>query len=204
MIRINLLPVKELKAEVARRRELMIGAISLGGVLVLIASMYAYGSYQVSSLERQLNAVRDEIQALNTKTKEIGELQKRIKEFEGKNKVIEDINKKKAGPARVMESLSAAAPTALWLTEFKETGGNLTISGVAADNQTIAEFLKTLGNYPYFSNTELVETVHNEQAGMPPRKFLIKSRLSYQPLPVRSVKPPSGPAVATPAKGSPG
>ncbi|HWO41342.1 MAG TPA: PilN domain-containing protein [Candidatus Eisenbacteria bacterium] len=204
MIRINLLPVKELKAEVARRRELMIGAVSLGAVLVLIASMYAYGWYQASSLERRLQAVRDEIQSLNAKTKEIGELQKRIKEFEGKNNVIEDINRKKAGPVRVMESLSAATPNALWLTEFKEAGGNLTISGVAADNQTIAEFLKSLGTYPYFSNTELVETVHNEQAGMPPRKFLIKSRLSYQPLLVQSAKPASRPAVATPAKGSSG
>ena len=41
MIRINLLPVKELKAEVVRRRELMIGGVSLALTGVLILGVYA-------------------------------------------------------------------------------------------------------------------------------------------------------------------
>ena len=142
---------------------------------------YAYQWRQASTLERELDELRKELQVLNVKAKDVTELQRKIKEFEGKNKVIDDINKKKSGPVRVMESLSVATPSALWLTEFKETGGNLTITGVAVDNHTIAEFLKALASHPYFNNTELVETTQNQQAGMPPRRFLIKSRLNYQP-----------------------
>lgn len=183
MIRINLLPVKELKAEVARRRELMIGGVSLGVAVLLIIGVYLFQFRQISALKQELAAFRKDLESLNSKAKEVADLQSKVKEVQSKNKVIEDINKKKTGPVRVMESLSAATPTALWLTEFKETGGNLSISGVAMDNQTIAEFLKMLATYPYFSNTELVETVQTEQAGLPPRKFLIKSSLSYQPRP---------------------
>jgi type IV pilus assembly protein PilN len=183
VIRINLLPVKELKAEVVRRRELMIGGFSLALVGALILGVYGYQSRQVSGLETELDELRKELQVLNVKAKDVAELQKKIKEFSGKSKVIEDINKKKSGPLRVMESLSVATPNALWLTEFKEMGGNLAITGVAADNQTIAEFLKALSSYPYFNNTELIETTQNQQAGMPPRRFLIRSRLTYQPNP---------------------
>ena len=181
MIRINLLPVKELKAEGVRRRELMIGGVSLALTGVLILGVYAYQWRQTSNLEKELDELRKELQVLNVKAKDVMELQRKIKEFEGKNKVIDDINKKKSGPVRVMESLALATPSALWLTEFKETGGNLTITGVAVDNQTIAEFLKALASHAYFGNTELVETTQNQQAGMPPRRFLIKSRLTYQP-----------------------
>jgi type IV pilus assembly protein PilN len=181
MIRINLLPIKELKAEVIRRRELMIGAFSLALTVFLILGVYGYQWRQASVLEKELDELGKELQVLNGKAKDVAELQKKIKEFEGKNKVIEDINKKKSGPVRVMESLSVATPSALWLTEFKETGGNLTITGVAIDNQTIAEFLKALAAHAYFTNTELVETTQNQQAGLPPRKFLIKSLLTYQP-----------------------
>jgi type IV pilus assembly protein PilN len=181
MIRINLLPVKELEAEVVRRRELIIGAVSLALTVFLILGVYAYQWHQVSVLEKELAELGKELQVLNGKAKDVAELQKKIKEFEGKNKVIEDINKKKSGPVRVMESLSVATPSALWLTEFKETGGNLTITGVAVDNQTIAEFLKALAAHAYFTNTELVETTQNQQAGLPPRRFLIKSLLTYQP-----------------------
>ena len=141
MIRINLLPVKELKADVVRRRELMIGGLALASTVLLILGVYGYQWYQSSALGKQLDELQKELQVLNIKAKDVAELQKKIKEFDGKNKVIEDINKKKSGPVRVMESPSAATPNALWLTEFKETRGDLTITGVAVDNQTIAEFL---------------------------------------------------------------
>ncbi|MET0643871.1 MAG: hypothetical protein ABWZ17_05805, partial [Candidatus Binatia bacterium] len=103
MIRINLLPVKELKAEVVRRRELMIGGVSLALTGVLILGVYAYQWRQASSVEKELDELRNELQVLNVKAKDVAELQRKIKEFEGKNKVIEDINKKKSGPVRVME-----------------------------------------------------------------------------------------------------
>jgi type IV pilus assembly protein PilN len=188
VIRINLLPVKELREEEIRRRELTIGGFSLAITVALILSVYGYQWRQASGLETELDELRKELQLLNVKAKEVGELQKKVKEFEGKNKVIEDINKKKSGPVRVMESLSMATPGALWLTEFKESAGNLTITGLAMDNQTIAEFLKALASHPYFTNTELVETTQNQQANMPPRRFLIKSSITYQP------KVPAAPA----------
>jgi type IV pilus assembly protein PilN len=198
MIRINLLPVKELKAEVVRRRELMIGGVSLALTGVLLLLVYAYQWRQTAALESELDELQKELQVLNVKAKDVAELQRKVKEFAGKNKVIDDINKKKSGPVRIMESLAVATPSALWLTEFKEIGGNLTITGVAVDNQTIAEFLKALAAHAYFNNTELVETTQNQQAGLPPRRFLIKARLNYQPTvsPTSVVKPVSAP-VAT-------
>jgi hypothetical protein len=66
MIRINLLPVKELKAEVVRRRELMIGGVSLALIGVLILLVYAYQWRQASTLERELDELR-KIQVLNVR-----------------------------------------------------------------------------------------------------------------------------------------
>lgn len=192
MIRINLLPVKELKAEVSRRRELMIGTICLAVTVVSILAVYLYQLHRTSLLEKELADLQSELQVFNGKAKEVGSLQSKIKEFQSKHQVLQSINKKKSGPLGVMESLSAATPSALWLTEFRETGGTVTITGVAVDNQTIAEFLKALGSYPFFKETELVETTQSEQTGMPPRRFSIKSKLLYQP-----VTQPAGKAVAT-------
>lgn len=196
MIRINLLPVKELKAEVSRRRETFLGVSSLVMVLLALAALYGYQALQVSNLEKDLADARTELQQLAAKAKSVTELQTRIAEFQGKHKVIEDINKKKAGPVRIMENLSASTPTALWLTQFKETSGDLTITGVAMDNQTIADFLKSLASHANFHNTELVETVQTDQAGMPPRRFLIKSKLLYQPPPQTAAANTATPAPA--------
>ena len=195
MIRINLLPVKELKAEVGRRREITIAAVSLVVMVVSIVGVYLYQLHRASVLESELTKLRSELQVFNSKAKEVSLIQNKMKEYQSKLQVLDSINKKKAGPSGVMESLSAATPSALWLTEFRETGGNVTITGVAVDNQTIAEFLKALGSYAFFKETELVETTQSEQAGMPPRKFSIKSKLFYQP--------PAGPAASDKAGAQP-
>lgn len=180
MIRINLLPVKEIKAEVSRRRELTLGGLCLGLSLITIAGTYVVQYSRMAALENDLESLRSELAALNVKAKGAADLEAKIKEVKSKHQVIEDIDRKKTGPVRVMESLSAATPVALWLTQFKETGGNLTITGVATDNQTIAEFLKSLGTHSYFKDTELVETTQTDQ-GAAPKRFSIKSRLHYQP-----------------------
>ena len=196
MIRINLLPVKELKAEVGRRREVMIATVSLVVTVAAILGLYLYQLNRASTLEKELAELRSELQVFNRKVKEVALIQSKIKENQSKLQVLESINKKKAGPTGVMESLSAATPGSLWLTEFRETGGNVTITGVAVDNQTIAEFLKTLGSYAFFKETELVEITQSEQAGMPPRRFAIKSKLVYPP---PAEPAPSDKAAPTPA-----
>jgi type IV pilus assembly protein PilN len=184
MIRVNLLPVKELMASMRRRRELTILGLVLAVAGVILAGLFSQQYYQLISLNSELAQLRSEIQALNTKVKQVGDLQNRIKEFTAKHKVITDLNRKKSGPVGVMQSLSDATPTRLWLTEFKEIGGNLTINGIAADNQTVADFLKALARYPYFRNVELVETAESAQAAGPYKRFAIRSSVSYLPPPV--------------------
>ena len=113
MIRINLLPFKELQAEVSRRREIAIGAVVLGALVLLLAGAHVYQGLTLSSLEREQAALRSEIEALNLKVKEVGDLQNRIKDFKGKHKIIEELNRKKSGPVLVMESLSKSTPSSL-------------------------------------------------------------------------------------------
>ena len=180
MIRINLLPVKELKAEVSRRREVTFGGLCLGLALAAMAGLYVVQYSRISSLQNEIADLNAELASLNAKAKSVADLEARIKEVKSKHQVIEEINRKKSGPARVMQSLSTATPRALWLTQFKEIGGNLTITGLATDNQTIANFLKALASHSYFKNTELVETTQTDQKAAP-KRFSIKSQLQYQP-----------------------
>ena len=193
MIHINLLPVRELVAGVRRRRELTVGAIVVGVAALILAGLFSYQVYALTTLNKELTTLRTDIQVLNVKVKEVGELQTRIKEFNSKHKVIADLNRKKSGPVGVMESLSVATPSRLWLTEFKEIGGKLTISGFAADNQTVADFLKSLTTTVYFRDVELVETTQGQEAGAF-KKFTIRTAVYYLPQPAAGKKAAAAPA----------
>jgi type IV pilus assembly protein PilN len=198
MIRINLLSAREIKAEMGRRQDLTIAALALGATLGLILLVLLYQLYRTTALSRELAAVRQESIAMEAKAKEVTELQKKVGDLKQKVKVIEDLRKKKVGPVRVMESLSGATPPRLWLTDFRENSGNLSMNGIAVDNQTVADFLKALSSSEYFKNVELVETSQTEQDKLLLKKFSVRSRLVYQPV----VEPPSkdSGAASPPAK----
>jgi type IV pilus assembly protein PilN len=125
--------------------------------------------------------LRADLQSLNTKIKEVGDLQTRIKDLRGKNKIIADLNKKKSGPVLVMESLANATPAALWLTDLKEAAGSVTLNGVASDNKSIADFMTSLEASKHFKSVELIESTQGigPTAGL--KKFAIKTAVTYQP-----------------------
>ena len=197
MIRINLLPVRELKAEVARRQELTIGVMCFVLTGIVMGAFHIIQSSRLSSNVDELAGLQNEIKALNGQAKGVTDLRKSIGVLKEKLKVIDVLGKKKTGPARVMESLSTAMPPRLWITEFKESGGSLSISGMAVDNQTIAGFLKALSSSPYFQNVELGETTQVEKNKEPTlKKFVLRSKLTYRlpdpTLPKNSKRRPRG------------
>lgn len=181
MIRINLLPVKQLQAQVTRRRELVMGLVVLGLVAVLLLGTYLYQLYQLTQMEKELAGLRAELQVLNIKVKEVGDLQTKIKDLRSKNKIIDDLNKKKSGPVLVMESLSDATPSNLWLTDLKESGGSVTMNGLAIDHQTIADFIKSIAASKHFSNVELIESTQGAGPTAALKKFSIKTGVLYRP-----------------------
>lgn len=180
MIHINLLPVKELTAEVGRRQQLVIAGLSVILTVGLLVAIFFIQSFRLYGLRSEADGLKKELEVISVQLKEVGDLQQKVKALEQKIKVIDDLGKKKVGPVKVMESLSLATPTRLWLTEFKESGGNLMMSGLAVDNQTVADFLKSLSTFAYFNNVDLVESTQVEQDGVPLKKFSIRSQLLYQ------------------------
>lgn len=180
MIRINLLPIKQLQAEVTRRREMIIASVVWGSLLVVLLGTYLYQSYQLNQLEDELAGLRAELQALNAKVKEVADLQVKIKDLRGKQKIIEELNGKKTGPVLVMASLSRATPASLWLTDLRESAGNVTMNGLAVDNETVADFMRSLAASKHFSNVELIETIQGAGKTSSLKKFSIKTRVIYR------------------------
>ncbi len=188
MIRINLLPIKEREAESLRRQQLTITGVVLGIAFLAMGGTYYLQYRELGRLDKEMTELRSNILALNVKVKEVGDLQNKIKDLRGKNKIFDDLSMKRIGPVRVLESISIATPTSLWLTELRESGGNMVLTGLAMDNQTIADFMRALANSNFFKNVDLVEVVQEKSAGSALKKFTIKSAVMYQPAEAKPVE----------------
>src|SRR5439155_304135 len=82
-----------------------------------------------------------------------------------------------------------AAPEQVWLLDFTEDNGAVTVTGLAFDNQTIAAFMRNLGASKYFVDVDLVETTQTTQKDAQLKKFVVKARLSYGGQPTAPAAP---------------
>jgi type IV pilus assembly protein PilN len=199
MTRINLLEVKVGVQSVEHRRQLRLGYVLIGAnvAAVLLASLVLRGL-----------AAR-QAATMGTTKKRITELTKVVHDVEGeerqqqmleeKRRVIGDLERRGIGPFRILEALSDATPSRLWLTEFTDRSGEVTITGLAIDDPTVADFLARLQRSPHFHGLELVETAQAEEGKMRVKKFVMKGPLNYSgnghpgngtpPAPGRAVPP---------------
>lgn len=186
MIRINLLPAKESQQTLGQRQQRAL--VALGGAVALLIMVlpYVLQAHQLSVLERETTAVQEEIKRFDERVKEVRDLDKLKEELQTKLRIIDDLNNKRVGPARVLGDLSIATPDNLWLVDFKETANSATITGLALDNQTIALFMRQLQTSPYFHRVDLVETTQSSPvrgastSGAPSfKRFIVNAGIDY-------------------------
>jgi len=211
MIRINLLPLKETERAIGRRQQVSLVALGAAVALLIMIVPFLLQSRTLSNLEAQIQQVNKEIQAFNAQVKEVHDLDRIKKEVETKLRIIQALNQKRVGPARVLDDLSVSTPDNLWLIDFNELSGNATFTGLALDNETIARFMRQLQDSPYFHSVDLVETSHtgpqdSRPGGAKPvadsgasfTRFIVKATIDYFG---RDGKPPEPPPGQNPAPG---
>lgn len=187
MIRINLLPIKEAERALGRRQQMSLIALGLATTLLIMLIPFIIQGRKLGNLNSQIEHLTTEIQAMNLQVREVRDIDRLKREVQTKLRIIDDLNRKRIGPARVLEDLSGSTPDNLWLIDFNEVGSAATFTGLALDNETIARFMRQLQNSPYFHSVDLVETSQQQPAAQPAApsaapsftRFIVKASIDY-------------------------
>lgn len=146
MIRINLLPVRQVQKREAGRQYIVV----LVGVVVmaLIGNGYWYFTLDSERADRQrkLSDTNARIQQLEKVIGEVNNLNKRKKEVEEKLTVLDKLRKQRGGPVKLLDALSTSIPKKVWLTTFEEKGGAVKVTGSADSFEDVSEFMRGLNN----------------------------------------------------------
>ena len=187
MIRINLLPVRAAKKKETARQQATIAILSLVGVLVIFFALYSITLGKISGTKNEISSTENEIQQLKKKIGEIDNIKKLQAEVKKKLDILAQLRKEKTGPAMRLATLSDAVPEKLWLTKYSEgTGGTVSISGIAFNEELIADFMRRLQASSDFMNVELQVSEQTEVSGTKLKKFDISCVLKGQ----RKEEPP--------------
>ncbi len=180
MIRINLLPVRAKKKRNTSIYQLV--AMSGGILLTIVVAVSVHFAYQ-NTLEAQDKKITDADAEIKRLEKIIGE----VKELDGQKQrllnqlaVIDRLEKGKRGPVRVLDEMSNSIPKRVWLVDFKEAGGVLSMRGAAIDNADVSEFMRALQKSPYFSDVTLKFTQADTREGVQIYSFQVECKVNYQ------------------------
>jgi len=173
MIKINLLPVRAAQKKESARQQISILLLSMTAVLVIAFGIYSVTLAKISTAQEEIGKSEQEIKRLKEKIGEIDNIKKFQAEVKKKLDILNQLRRDKTGPATRLAKLSDAVPDKLWLTKYAETGGNVSLAGVAFNEDLIAAFMRNLQASNAFTNVELLVSEQMELGGMKAKKFEI-------------------------------
>lgn len=173
MIRINLIRGKR-----KRKKEFNVDVLYLLLPLLVIAGVLVFHrsvTGRIDSLNADIRQASADVERLK---KEIGEVEKfkaRKAELQQKVDVISNLQQGRKGAVEIFEALSASIPDKCWIDGFSLKGDEVAITGVALNNNTIANFMTALGQSGRFRNVVLGSA---DQAAISNMK-LVKFNLTF-------------------------
>lgn len=146
MIRINLLPVRQVQKREQGRQYLVV----LAGITVMALIGNGYWYYWMeekrAAAQRRLDDTNSRIAQLEKVIGEVTNLNKRKKEVEEKLAVLDKLRKQRAGPVKLLDALATAMPKKVWVTEFDEKGGAVKMQGNAESFEDVSELMRGLNS----------------------------------------------------------
>jgi len=179
MVRINLMPVRAAKKKQEGRQQILLMGLVLAAVILGMSSWVGALTSERRSLETKIAATNQEIAQLELV---IGEVKKHADAkalLEAKLKVIEDLNKSRTGPVKLLDEIAQSIPKKVWLTKLEEKSGMMSFMGEASNDEDIAVFMQELRKMAYFQNLTLKYTKVAERDGMRIKQFELECRVNY-------------------------
>lgn len=179
MIRINLLPVRAKTKRTKSLYQIVAMGAALSVALIAVLTVHIYHEGKIEEQTTKLEGNKAEIKRLEKIIGEVKELDKQKDRLLNQLSIIDKLEKGKRGPVRVLDELSTAIPKRVWLTDFRETGGALSMGGSAIDNADISEFLRALQKSQFFTDVTLKFTQAAVRDGVSVYNFEIGCKVNY-------------------------
>jgi type IV pilus assembly protein PilN len=157
-VRINLLPHREARRERQKRSFylLTLASVVAGGVLVFLVWSILEG-YLNGQRERN-TMIETENRKLDVQIREIATLKQEIEGLRSRQKAVEDLQSDRNQPVFLLDELTRLTPEGIYLRSIKQEDRKVNLTGWAASNERVSEFLRNLqNNSRYLERPELVE-----------------------------------------------
>ena len=157
MIRINLLPHREVK-RAARQRQfnLLLGAVALFGIAIVILGYLALDARQQTQAKRN-EYVKAEIAKLDKDIVEIKGLKEQTQSLLARKQAVETLQTNRSNEVHLLDQLVRLLPEGLYLKSIKQTGNTINLQGYAQSSARVSSLMRNLESSPWLESPALIE-----------------------------------------------
>ncbi len=168
MIRINLLPHRELKrAALKRQFAFLAGATAILGALVVLMGHTAI-STRIDTQNGRNEFLKQEITKLDKEIEEIKKLKEEIHALLGRKQVVEGLQTNRSVEVHLLDQLARLLPEGVYLSSIKQQGDTIALTGYAQSNARVSTLMRNFESSTWLKSPNLIEikaaTVNNLRA----------------------------------------
>jgi type IV pilus assembly protein PilN len=187
--RVNLLPHRAVKRE--RQKKLFWALTALSAVVgaVMVGAVWSILQGYIATQQARNDFVRSENSKLDTQIKEIATLRQEIDGLRARQRAVEDLQADRNQPVYLLDEVAKQVPEGIYLRAIKQEDRKVNVSGWAASNERVSEFLRNLqNNSRVLERPELIEIKVAGQgpSGMNRRVFEFALNFTMKPTPERT------------------
>jgi len=182
MLKINLLPIRQLQKQAGARNELFSFVACFLLILLILGTISMMQANKASAIQAEITRLNQEKQTYDKILAEIKKLDADKKELENKISIIKQLKTDSSLTVHVLDEVAKKLDsTRIWLTAFDQQGGSLSLKGIALDNKTIAEFMNALDASDFISDVNLSDSLLTKVAGQDLKAFSLQCAVSTPP-----------------------
>ena len=156
--RVNLLPHREARRERQKKVFWFMTGLSVVAGLLTVAVVWTVLQGYISNQESRNEFVRAENRKLDTQIKEIASLRAEIDGLRARQRAVEDLQADRNLPVYLIDEVAKQVPEGIYLRAIKQEDRRVNVSGWAASNERVSEFLRNLqNNSRVLERPELIE-----------------------------------------------
>ncbi len=188
-IRVNLLPHRAERRERQKKTFFFLTALSLMAGATLVFVVWSVLQGQISSQRERNDFITAENRKLDLQIREIATLRQEIESLRARQRAVEDLQADRNQPVYLMDELTRQVPEGIYLRSVKQDDKKVNVTGWAASNERVSEFLRNLqSNSKFLERPELVEIrISGQQPpGVQRRLFDFGLNFTLKPTPERA------------------
>ena len=172
MLKINLLPIRQLKKRAKARNQIAAGIVIFISVLVLLGLVGMLQAGRISNLRDDIAAKTVEKKSFDKVVQELAELEKKRLDLNNKIQIINQLKSDSSLTVHILDEVARLIDNnRMWLTSLNQRGGSLKLTGYALDNQTVAQFMDELETSPFIQSVSLNNSSLKQVSGTDLKEF---------------------------------